>query len=95
MLLGFGGAYLMGKKRREAIVQRFFDFIKFGFIFCCKSIKFDLKPNTKTNFLFLRHGKLNQTLIEYLEQAILPRYAHFDAAHQRNHAEEVIAATAW
>ena len=39
--------------------------------------------------------KLNQTLIEYLEHAILPRYAHFDAAHQRNHDEEVIAATAW
>lgn len=27
----------------------------------------------------------------YIEQEILPRYDHFDAAHQRNHAEEVIA----
>ena len=26
----------------------------------------------------------------YIEQEILPRYEHFDAAHQRNHAEEVI-----
>jgi len=26
----------------------------------------------------------------YIEQEILPRYDHFDAAHQRNHAEEVI-----
>ncbi len=40
----------------------FFDFIKFGFIFCFKSIKFDLKPNTKTNFLFLRHGKTESNL---------------------------------
>ena len=27
----------------------------------------------------------------YIEQDILPCYNHFDAAHQRNHAEEVIA----
>ena len=26
----------------------------------------------------------------YIEQEILPRYEHFDAAHQRNHAEDVI-----
>ena len=26
----------------------------------------------------------------YIEQEILPRYEHFDAAHRRNHAEEVI-----
>ena len=26
----------------------------------------------------------------YIKQEILPRYEHFDAAHQRNHAEEVI-----
>ena len=26
----------------------------------------------------------------YIEQEILPHYDHFDAAHQRNHAEEVI-----
>ena len=34
---------------------------------------------------------VNPTLIAYIEQSILPRYDHFDAAHQRNHAEEVIA----
>ena len=33
---------------------------------------------------------VNPTLIGYIEQEILPRYDHFDAAHQRNHAEEVI-----
>ena len=33
---------------------------------------------------------VNPTLIEYIEQEILPRYDHFDAAHQLNHAEEVI-----
>ena len=27
----------------------------------------------------------------YIEQEILPCYDHFDAAHQRDHAEEVIA----
>ena len=31
------------------------------------------------------------SIIAYVEQNILPRYDHFDAAHQRNHAEEVIA----
>ncbi len=34
---------------------------------------------------------VNPTLIDYIEQGILPRYNFFDAAHQRNHAEEVIA----
>ena len=33
---------------------------------------------------------VNPTLIAYIEQEILPRYDHFDAAHQRNHADEVI-----
>ena len=33
---------------------------------------------------------VSPTLIEFIEQEILPRYDHFDAAHQRNHAEEVI-----
>jgi uncharacterized protein len=32
----------------------------------------------------------DSSLITYLEQEILPRYDHFDAAHQRNHADEVI-----
>ena len=30
------------------------------------------------------------SIITYIEQEILPRYDHFDAAHKRNHAEEVI-----
>ncbi|MCR5659864.1 MAG: HD domain-containing protein [Bacteroidales bacterium] len=34
--------------------------------------------------------QLNETLIHHIEQDILPRYEGFDAAHQRNHAEEVI-----
>ena len=33
---------------------------------------------------------VSPTLTEYIEQEILPRYDHFDAAHQRNHADEVI-----
>ena len=33
---------------------------------------------------------VNPNLIVYVEQNILPQYDHFDAAHQRNHAEEVI-----
>ena len=33
----------------------------------------------------------NNSLIQYIERGILPRYDFFDAAHQRNHAEEVIA----
>ncbi len=34
---------------------------------------------------------IDKNLTTYIEQEILPRYDHFDAAHQRNHAEEVIA----
>ena len=34
---------------------------------------------------------VNPNLIAYVEQNILPQYDHFDTAHQRNHAEEVIA----
>ncbi len=33
---------------------------------------------------------VNPAIIAYVEQEILPRYEHFDAAHQRNHADEVI-----
>jgi uncharacterized protein len=33
---------------------------------------------------------VNPTIIAYIQQEILPRYDHFDAAHQRNHADEVI-----
>ena len=32
----------------------------------------------------------DSSLITYLEHEILPCYDHFDAAHQRNHADEVI-----
>ena len=34
---------------------------------------------------------INKSLINYIEREILPLYVCFDAAHQRNHAEEVIA----
>lgn len=33
---------------------------------------------------------VNPAIIAYVEHEILPRYEHFDAAHQRNHADEVI-----
>lgn len=33
---------------------------------------------------------MRTTLIDYIEQEILPRYDHFDTAHRCNHAEEVI-----
>ena len=33
---------------------------------------------------------VNPAIIAYIEQEILPRYEHFDTAHQRNHADEVI-----
>ena len=33
---------------------------------------------------------VNPNLVAYVEREILPQYDHFDAAHQRNHAEEVI-----
>ena len=33
---------------------------------------------------------VNPNFLAYVEQEILPRYDHFDAAHQRNHADEVI-----
>ena len=33
---------------------------------------------------------INKRLIHYVEQEILPRYDHFDAAHQRDHADDVI-----
>ena len=36
-------------------------------------------------------NRLNKSLTTYVERDILPRYDFFDAAHQRNHAEEVIA----
>lgn len=35
-------------------------------------------------------NQLNVTLIAYIDQQVLPQYDHFDAAHQRDHAEEVI-----
>ena len=36
------------------------------------------------------HNAISPDLVYYIEQDILPSYDHFDAAHQRNHAEEVI-----
>ena len=33
---------------------------------------------------------MNTTLVEYIEQHILPMYDHFDAGHQQNHAQAVI-----
>ena len=36
-------------------------------------------------------NRINSSLIQYVEQEILPRYDHFDAAHRRNHAEEVVS----
>ena len=33
---------------------------------------------------------VNPNILAHVEQEILPRYDHFDAAHQRNHADEVI-----
>ena len=37
------------------------------------------------------NNPIDKNLTTYIEREILPRYDHFDAAHQRNHAEEVIA----
>lgn len=34
--------------------------------------------------------QINTSLQTYVEQEILPKYDHFDAAHQRNHADDVI-----
>ena len=34
--------------------------------------------------------QINTSLQTYIKQKILPRYDHFDAAHQRNHADDVI-----
>ena len=43
-----------------------------------------------TTFATIMDKDITPTLLHYIEQDILPRYDHFDAAHQRNHAEEVI-----
>lgn len=34
--------------------------------------------------------KMNNALKRYIDEEILPRYAHFDTAHRRDHAEMVI-----
>ena len=34
---------------------------------------------------------INKALAHYIGKEILPRYVHFDAAHRRDHAEEVIS----
>ena len=36
------------------------------------------------------HPRINEELREYVEREILPRYDHFDKAHQRDHAMMVI-----
>ena len=41
-------------------------------------------------FATIMTESIHKPLIHYVEQEILPRYDHFDAAHRRNHAEEVI-----
>ena len=33
---------------------------------------------------------INPSLVAYVEQEILPRYDHFDAAHRRDHADDVV-----
>lgn len=33
---------------------------------------------------------MNEALKNYIEQVILPRYDHFDSAHRRDHAEQVM-----
>ena len=33
---------------------------------------------------------MNSELVAYIEEHILPRYDHHDAAHRRDHAEGVI-----
>ena len=35
--------------------------------------------------------QINTSLQTYIEQEILPKYEHFDAAHQRDHANDVIS----
>ena len=42
-------------------------------------------------FASAMNNTIDKNLITYVEQEILPCYDHFDTAHQRNHAEEVIA----
>ena len=34
--------------------------------------------------------QINESLQQYIENEILPHYGHFDAAHRRNHAADVI-----
>ena len=33
---------------------------------------------------------VNNSLVQYIEHEILPRYEHYDAAHQRDHIDAVI-----
>lgn len=39
---------------------------------------------------YLTPMQINESLQQYIENEILPRYDHFDAAHRRNHADDVI-----
>jgi len=48
------------------------------------------RPNFFHIFATIMKKHVDKDLIQYIEQEILPQYDHFDSAHQRNHAEEVI-----
>ena len=34
--------------------------------------------------------KINPDIVSYIEKEIIPRYNHFDAAHQRDHVNMVL-----
>ena len=61
---------------------------KYGFKYCGVIRVADGTPRNAYQRLRLEVG--NMELEHYVEQEILPRYDHFDAAHQRDHAEKVI-----
>ena len=44
----------------------------------------------KKFFLYLCIMKINPNIVSYIESEIIPRYDHFDAAHQRDHVNMVI-----
>lgn len=68
------------------IVQHILE--KLGFAFCGIIYVADGTPRKAYQRLLPRHVNVN--LRNWVEQAILPRYDCFDAAHRRNHALRVI-----
>ena len=44
----------------------------------------------KKFFLYFCIMKINPNIVSYIESEIIPRYDHFDAAHQRDHVNMVI-----